>query len=118
MGVGDGVIGNTADFGSVVEGSSPSPRASVPDLALYGDESAGAVTLRRRGTYSSIILPAPCRKCGGPSWKADDEGSIHPCCELMWTEAGGCLSCRTSEVLNREHRRRHSGSLVRLPAGG
>lgn len=57
--------------------------------------------------YLSTALPAPCRKCGGPSWLSDDSGAIHPCCELMWTQETGCLSCRASEMLNREQRRRH-----------
>lgn len=57
--------------------------------------------------YLSTSLPAPCRKCGGPSWKADELGAVHPCCELMWTEESGCVSCRESERLNREWRRRH-----------
>ena len=82
--VGDGEIGITTLFGSVVPASNAGPRAR----------------------FVSAILPAPCRLCGGPTWLTDDLGAIHPCCELMWTDAGGCLSCRTSEHLNRQHRQR------------
>lgn len=62
-------------------------------------------------TYLSTLLPAPCRKCGGPSWMTDEEGAVHPCCEFMWTERDGCVSCRESEKLNREWRRRYGGTV-------
>lgn len=64
------------------------------------------VTGRRDGHYSNTEFPAPCRACGGPSWKEDDIGPVHPCCADMWEEGIGCLSCRASEMLNREQRRR------------
>ena len=66
--------------------------------------------------YVNNPLPAPCRLCGGPTWLADDEGSIHPCCELSRgqgavVDAEGllvCPACKASEVINREWRRRHA----------
>ena len=81
--VGDGEMAITEPFGGSVLRSTRSPRAFV-----------------------SNILPAPCRACGGPSWLTDDIGSVHPCCRLSWTEITGCLSCRASDKLNKEHRRR------------
>jgi hypothetical protein len=75
---------STSPFDGEVEGSSPSPR-----------------------TYNSTSLPAPCRRCGGPSWLADEDGAIHPCCELHRAGKGRpCLACKSSEMLNREQRRR------------
>ncbi len=61
--------------------------------------------------FNSVLLPAPCRLCGGPTWLTDELGAIHPCCELSGRrtaegEWGGCLSCRTSEQLNRNFRER------------
>ena len=84
----------TPPFGGGVEGSTPSRRA----------------------------LPRPCRHCGGPTWREDEEGAVHPCCEL-WrnkgkTDAEGlliCPACRESERLNREQRNRRT--VVRQPAG-
>lgn len=55
--------------------------------------------------YLSTLLPAPCRNCHGPSWLADELGAVHPCCQMHG--AGECPSCRASEMLNREQRRRH-----------
>ena len=65
--------------------------------------------------YSPAALPAPCRLCGGPTWLADDEGSIHPCCELSRGQGAvvdaegllSCPACKASEKLNQEQRRRH-----------
>ena len=99
-------MGSTLGFGPGDEGSNPSPRASAPDLALYGDEPAGERVDRRRSTYSSNFLPAPCHFCGGPSWLADETGAVHPCCVLEWRRTGGCLACQTSDRLNKDHRRR------------
>lgn len=58
------------------------------------------------GGFLAITLPAPCRQCGGPSWLADELGSVHPCCELTWGP-GGCVGCRASAMLNEQQRRRH-----------
>lgn len=57
--------------------------------------------------YLSNSLPSPCRLCGGPTWLADDEGGIHPCCELSW-DGNRCVACDASEALNRSHRNRNS----------
>ena len=70
----------TESFGDSVERSSRSPRA-----------------------YSDSEFPAPCRACGGPTWKRDDEGAVHPCCELHGIP---CPACVASESLNREQARR------------
>lgn len=58
-------------------------------------------------SFVSVSLPAPCRRCGGPSWLSDDLGAIHPCCELHGAGEGKpCPACKSSEQLNREQRRR------------
>lgn len=107
MVVGDSSIGRTGVFGASDPRSSRGPRASGEVRPLGYVESAPLVEPVKLGhRYISNPLPAPCRHCGGPSWLSDDLGAIHPCCELMWTEASGCLSCRASETLNREQRRR------------
>lgn len=111
MVISGGAIGSTSPFGGENEGSNPSPRASVPDLALYGDEPARDSGDRRRSTYSSSTLPAPCRACGGPSWLEDELGAIHPCCQLHGQE---CPACKASETLNREQRRRGK-KVIRQP---
>lgn len=92
MKVGSSSTGRTAGFDPANEGSIPSSR-----------------------TLINCSLPSPCRLCGGPTWLQDDEGSLHPCCELSrrsgaTVDVDGllvCPSCKASEKLNREQRRRH-----------
>lgn len=85
MGVGDRPIGRTIAFDAMNKCSNHFPRA-----------------------YVAQLFPAPCRHCSGPAYMQDGEGAIHPCCELMW-DGRRCLSCESSEMLNREQRRRHGG---------
>lgn len=58
--------------------------------------------------YLNCSFPTPCRVCGGPSWKEDQEGAVHPCCAL---HGDNCLACKASTTLNREQRRRKSRHL-------
>jgi hypothetical protein len=103
-----GAIGSTSPFGGDDEGSNPSPRARAENEApALGGSASMVAPVKPAPLYSSNILPAPCRACGGPSWLQDDLGAVHPCCVLMWTKATGCISCKASATLNKEHRRRH-----------
>lgn len=53
--------------------------------------------------YRNSFFPAPCRGCGGPAWMTDEEGAIHPCCQI---HGQPCPACHASARLNREQRRR------------
>ena len=105
MVIGDGAIGSTGVFGASDLGSSPSPRASHAEsapLASLGTSVDGVVS--RAVGVTQLIVPGPCRLCGGPTWMQDELGSVHPCCQL-WNR-GDCPACKASEALNREQRRR------------
>lgn len=108
MKVGDRLMGKTADFESANLCSSQSPRAEVVGKHEATDASVGlgamVLPISPGPRYLQQPLPSPCRKCSGPTWLADELGGVHPCCELMWTEEGGCVGCRVSE---KERRRRH-----------
>lgn len=63
-------------------------------------------------TTHTTSFPAPCRVCGGPSWREDGEGAVHPCCVM---HGNPCLACEASKMLNREQRRRERRHHSRLP---
>jgi hypothetical protein len=50
-----------------------------------------------------IASGGPCRYCGAPSFRADDQGPVHECC-LAWRHviAAGrpCPSCQVSKILD------------------
>lgn len=58
-----------------------------------------------------LELPGVCRFCGDPTWMADDDGPLHPCCE-MWAAvlAAGkpCPACAQSRSATREWRERQA----------
>lgn len=51
--------------------------------------------------------PELCRACGDDAWTEDDQGGIHPCCDL-WSAINPGLPC-TSCAAAKAGRRREKG---------
>jgi hypothetical protein len=60
-------------------------------------------------TKRHLDVAAPCRLCQYPTWGADEDGPVHPCC-LFWIDtiqAGHpCPACVASRVAARARRLR------------
>ena len=73
--------------------------------ATHGPWSEARCTSAMTGATPAL---GPCRHCGDPSWRADDEGPVHPCCAIHAVEHPGqpCLACAESKRQARRQERR------------
>lgn len=84
--------------------------------AVAPSDEDRAPTYCERSTATGAASPAgPCRVCGEPAWRDDDDGPAHPCCVFWATEAAGrpCLACAESRRAVRQGTRRWSGRTAR-----